>query len=204
MRLIGMLDSPYVRRVAISLKLMELPFAHDALSVFRTYDAFAAINPAVKAPSLVTDEGTVLMESQVILEYVESLVPSEQRLTPNDARILARHQRIVGIALAAMEKSVQIVYEINLRPADKQHAPWLERVEGQLAAAYGMLEAELTGAEGWIFGATPTQADVTAAVAWRFTETLLSEMAPRLGGSALRAFSARAEATPAFASTPLF
>ncbi|MFX7902618.1 glutathione S-transferase N-terminal domain-containing protein, partial [Acinetobacter baumannii] len=91
---------------AISLKLMQLPFEHAALSVFRNYD-----NPVVKAPSLVTDDGTVLMESQVILDYVESLVPTERRLTPNDARILARHHRIVGIALAAMEKSVQIVYE---------------------------------------------------------------------------------------------
>lgn len=204
MRLIGMLDSPYVRRVAISLKLMALPFDHAALSVFRTYDAFAAINPAVKAPTLVTDDGTVLMESQVILEYVESLVAPERRLTPADPHILARHQRIVGIALAAMEKSVQIVYETNLRPADKQHAPWLERVEAQLAAAYGMLDAELAGAARWIFGARPTQADVTAAVAWRFTETLLPEIAPRLGGGDVRAFSTRAEATAEFVSTPLF
>ena len=35
MRLIGMLDSPYVRRVAVSLKLMKLPFELEQLSVFR-------------------------------------------------------------------------------------------------------------------------------------------------------------------------
>ena len=74
MRLIGMLDSPYVRRVAISLQLMELPFSHEALSVFRNFEAFAAINPVVKAPTFVTDDGTVLMDSALILEYLERLV----------------------------------------------------------------------------------------------------------------------------------
>ncbi|WP_436015879.1 glutathione S-transferase N-terminal domain-containing protein [Phenylobacterium sp. LjRoot219] len=57
MRLIGNLNSPYVRRVAISLRLMGLPFEHEAVSVFRQFDAFAAINPVVKAPTFVTDEG---------------------------------------------------------------------------------------------------------------------------------------------------
>jgi len=57
MRLIGMLDSPYVRRVAISLTLMDVKFRHEALSVFRNWDAFAAINPVVKAPTAVTDSG---------------------------------------------------------------------------------------------------------------------------------------------------
>src|SRR5882724_6408068 len=77
MRLIGMLDSPYVRRVAISLTLMDVKFRHEALSVFRNWDAFAAINPVVKAPTAVTDNGTVLMDSALILEYAERLVPAE-------------------------------------------------------------------------------------------------------------------------------
>ena len=62
MRLIGMLDSPYVRRVAVSLKLMKLPFELEQLSVFQNYPQFEAINPVVKAPTLVTDDGAVLMD----------------------------------------------------------------------------------------------------------------------------------------------
>ncbi len=56
MQLIGMLDSPYVRRVAVSLKVLGLPFDLDQVSVFRHFDKFASINPVVKAPSFVTDE----------------------------------------------------------------------------------------------------------------------------------------------------
>ena len=73
MRLIGMLDSPYVRRVAVSLKLMQLPFELEQLSVFRNFEQFQAINPVVKAPTLVTDEGAVLMDSTLILDHVERL-----------------------------------------------------------------------------------------------------------------------------------
>lgn len=69
MKLVGMLDSPYVRRVAISLDLYGVEFEHQALSVFTTYDEFARINPVVKAPSLVLDDSTVLMDSSLILDY---------------------------------------------------------------------------------------------------------------------------------------
>ena len=50
MKLVGMRDSPYVRRVAISMKLMGLPFEHERVSVFRHMDRFREINPVSKAP----------------------------------------------------------------------------------------------------------------------------------------------------------
>ena len=77
MQLIGMLDSPYVRRTAISLKLMGFEFELRQISVLRAFDEFKAINPVVKAPSLVTDDGQVLMDSTLILEYAERLAPSK-------------------------------------------------------------------------------------------------------------------------------
>jgi glutathione S-transferase len=60
MQLIGMLDSPYVRRLAVSLRVLGLPFDLDQISVFRQFDTFASINPVVKAPSFVTDDGVQL------------------------------------------------------------------------------------------------------------------------------------------------
>ena len=62
MKLIGMLDSPYVRRVAVSLQLLGLSFEHQSLSVFRGFDEFRRINPVVKAPTLLCDSGVVLMD----------------------------------------------------------------------------------------------------------------------------------------------
>src|ERR1700712_3478514 len=159
MKLIGMLDSPYVRRVAVSLKVLGLPFELDQLSVFRNFEQFSAINPVVKAPTLVIDDGTVLMESSLILEYIAGIAP--RPLMPEGARAF----RQVGLALAACEKTVSIVYELNPRPAEKQHQPWLGRVEGQLRHAYAGLEAEIPG--DWFTGEALMQPQITVAVAWR-------------------------------------
>lgn len=202
MQLIGMLDSPYVRRVAISLQLLGLRFEHHSLSVFRTFDQFRAINPVVKAPSLVCDDGTVLMDSTLILEYAEALAGTGRRLLPNGIMERQRTLRIVGLALAACEKSIQIVYEHALRPAEKVHAPWLERVTGQLRAAYDGLEAEVRRAPPAVTRTTIDQGGVTAAVAWEFTRQMLPDVVAGTAYPALRDFSAAAEALPEFAAAP--
>ncbi len=73
MQLIGMLDSPYVRRVAVALIIAKVPFEHRPISLFRHIDAFSKINPLLKAPTLVAENGTVLMDSGVILDYLGRL-----------------------------------------------------------------------------------------------------------------------------------
>ncbi len=206
MRLIGMLDSPYVRRVAVALHLMEVPFAHEAVSVFRDFDAFAAGNPVVKAPTLVTDDGTVLMDSTLILLFTEHLAAQDRRLVPTDADTRLRSLHASGLALAACEKTMQIAYELNLRPADKRHRPWLERVGAQLREAYRLLD-DAVPAEGWTGPGRPAQGDIDAAAAWRFTCEVLAGQAegdipdparhPRLA-----ALARRAETLPAFRAVP--
>jgi glutathione S-transferase len=200
MQLIGMLDSPYVRRVAISLRLLDLPFAHRPLSVFSTFPQFQQINPVVKAPTLVCDDGVCLMDSTLILDYAENLAAPGHSLVPTDPTARRRDLQLLGLALAACEKTVQIVYERNLRPPEKQHAPWLDRVSGQLAAAYAALESELARAP--LRTDALTQAGVTSAVAWSFTQMLRPGQISAAAHPALAAFTAQAEALPAFVATP--
>ena len=197
MRLIGMLDSPYVRRVAVTIRLLDLPFTHEPVSVFRHYDAFAAINPIVRAPTLVTDDGVVLMDSSLIIEHLERL--AGRRLSPDGVADHARAQRILGLTLAACEKTVQLVYEFNLRPEEKYHAPWIERVRGQVGAAWGLLEAELTAPPTWLEG---SQAWATSAVVWTFATKALPESVDANAYPSLAALTAQAEATSAFLATP--
>ena len=202
MRLIGMLDSPYVRRVAVSLAFLDLPFVHEGVSVFRHYDRFAAVNPVVKAPTLVTDAGVVLMESSLILEHAERLADPARSLIPADIDTHARSQRIIGLALAACEKSVQIVYERQLRPAEKQHQPWIDRVTGQLLAAYGLLEEEIGAGGTWLTGTRPLQADITAAIAWTFTRDLIPDVVAANAFPAVAGHAAHAESLPEFLAWP--
>jgi glutathione S-transferase len=203
MVLIGMLDSPYVRRCAVSLKLMDVAFEHRSLSVFRNFDEFRKINPVVKAPTLVCSDGTVLMDSTLILDYVESTLPAERRLLPTklDARRRALH--VIGFALAAADKCVSIVYEKEQRPKEKLHEPWFERVVGQANTAFIELEAMMAGARPWLQGEHPTAADVMTAIAWRFGQYYNAAEIPAAKYPALVAYSRRAESLPEFLSTPL-
>jgi hypothetical protein len=115
MQLIGMLDSPYVRRVAISLQLLGLRFEHRSISVFSTFQQFREINPVVKAPSLICDDGELLMDSTLIIEYAEALAAGRKSLVPSSLQERQHTLREIGLALAACEKSIQIVYERNPR-----------------------------------------------------------------------------------------
>ncbi|MCF5668450.1 glutathione S-transferase family protein [Pseudomonas marginalis] len=197
MKLIGMLDSPYVRRVAISLELYGVDFVHEPLSVFRTFTEFSQINPVVKAPTLVLDDGTVLMDSSLILDYLETLAPADKKLLPSQPAERARDLQTLGLALAACEKSVQIVYEHNLRPAEKLHAPWLDRVSGQLLAAYSLLEKQLSDSEAL------SQASITAAVAWSFSQFTVASVVKADAFPNLKRHAERLEQHPAFKKYPI-
>ncbi|HEV3432145.1 MAG TPA: glutathione S-transferase [Paraburkholderia sp.] len=203
MQLIGMMDSPYVRRVAIALHVLGLPFEHRSVSVFRQYDEFAQVNPVVKAPTLVDDDGTVLIDSTLILDYLDHKVPAAQRLLPEERQERTFALRVNGFALAAMEKTIQQVYERQLRPEERQHEPWFERVNAQMHAAWGVLDKLIEGRQGWLCAGRITQADITAAVAWRFTQFVLPGAVDPARYPAVAALSLRAEALPEFVATPL-
>jgi glutathione S-transferase len=202
MQLIGMLDSPYVRRVAISLQLLELPFEHRSISVFSTFEQFRHINPVVKAPSLVCDDGTVLMDSTLIIDYAETLAAPRKSLMPSGVADRRHALRIIGLALAALEKSVSIIYEHKVRPPEKLHQPWVSRVTGQMLAAFDALEAELLDRPLGVTRETIDQAGVSTAVAWHFTQQLLPEVVDASSYAALCDLSSRAEALTEFKAAP--
>jgi len=201
MKLIGMLDSPFVRRVAISLQLLGLRFEHQSLSVFRTFPEFGKINPVVKAPTFLCSDGEVLMDSTLILEYAEA-VAHPRSLKPSDLQELQHDLRLTGLALAACEKSAQIIYERGLRPPEKLHEPWVARVSGQLLAAYGALEQELVRRPLDVTSSSIRQGGISVGVAWYFTQQTLPEVVSAANFPRLVAFSAAAEALPEFMAAP--
>jgi glutathione S-transferase len=144
------------------------------VSVFRHFDRFAAINPVVKAPSFVTDDGVVLMDSSLMLEHIAHLAPRPPMPPDRASHEVALRQ--IGLALAACEKSVSILYERTQRPTEKQHQPWLDRVRGQLLTAYGLLEKEVS--PDWFTGEELMQQQITVAVAWRFSQHRVGDVVP--------------------------
>jgi glutathione S-transferase len=201
LQLVGMLDSPYVRRVAITMRMLGVPYEHNPLSIFRGYDEFRALNPLVKVPTLVCDDGTVLVDSTLIIDYVETL--AGRSLLPDDLHQRRSALQMTGVAIAAMEKTAQRIYELRQRPVEFQYEPWLARVNEQLLAAIDGMEMAVAGNKTWLFGDQLTQADITIAVAWRFINHAAPTIAAVAARPALAAFSARAETLPEFIATPL-
>ena len=201
MQLIGMLDSPYVRRAAISLRMLGIPFEHRSLSVFRDFDTFRAINPLVKAPTLVCDDGCMLVDSTLIVDYAETL--AGRSLMPSGPGARRRALRLTGLALVVCEKAVQHFYE-HKRAADLRDAAWLQRVHGQLRDACALLDGALGAAPvaRWLCGDEPTQADISTGVAWTFAQLVAAEIVSARDYPAFAGFTARAEQLPAFIALP--
>ncbi len=201
MQLIGMLDSPYVRRVAVTARLLGVDYVHRPISTLRSYDELREINPLAKVPTWVCDDGDILVDSSMIIDYLESI--SGRNLMPRNADMRRRAQKIIGIALIAMEKVVQHIYESRERPVDKRHEPWLRRIEQQLESALALLEQEVGDGRSWLCGDRLSQADVTTAVAVRFVGHMRPDLLDEKAYPGLSAFSRRAEALQAFRECPI-
>jgi glutathione S-transferase len=145
----------------------------------------------------------VLMDSTLIIDYLEHCVAPAKALMPARGAERQEALRLVGLAMAACEKGVQIFYEREQRPADKRHDPWMQRVVAQANAAFVELERAVANARPWLQGERLNGADVVVACAWRFGQYYDAAEVPAASYPALVAYSARAEALPEFASTPL-
>lgn len=202
MILTGQLDSPFVRRVAVALNHYGFRFERRALSAYDDFARLQKVNPLGKVPALALEDGTVLVESTLILDHLDRLADPGKALMPEAAAVRARLLRHVGIAFGLAEKGVEFRTETVRRPADKVDEARVERVRAQVAAALAWLE-ERTPPEGFLAGGHLTHGDIASAVAVAFLEKKNPE---HLGGAGafanLRAHAARCETLPAFQAAP--
>ena len=203
MELIGMLSSPFVRRVAVTAQFLDLPYDHNPLSIFQGYDEFRKVNPLVKIPTIVCDDGEMLVDSTLIIGYLETLSANDKKLMPEDEADRFRALQIIGVALVAMEKVVTLIYERAQRPKELQHAPWIKRLDQQLRSALDQLETIVGNGSSWLTGADIMQADITSAVAWRFVQHSVPRRISADDYPGLVAFSARAEVLAEFVACPV-
>ena len=206
MQLIGYLDSPFVRRTAITMEFLGIDYEHRELSIFRNFEEFRQINPLVKVPTLVLDDGEVLVDSTLIINYLETQVVRRSLMPAEPAAFRVASWQI-GTALVAMEKIAALIYEKTQRPAERQHPPWIERLHTQLRGAVDLMEGAVAGKaqkrDAWLHGPDPSQADITIAVAWRFSQHVDAAEIEAEAYPALAAFSAKAEALPEFLACPI-
>lgn len=201
MRLIGILRSPYVRRTAVSLNALGIAFKLDAVPVFDKPELVTPHNPLTRVPTLVLDDGEALIDSAVILDYLDELAGAEKRLVPERGAERRHVLKLTTVALGAVDKAVWSAYEYRFRPEEKVHKPWVKHNDAQVVAGFAYLDAIAAklGENDWIAG-TPrmSQADVTTAVGFTFAQIVrpnlgLAEKAPNVAR-----FTARCEALAPF------
>jgi glutathione S-transferase len=197
MILIGQYDSPFVRRVAIALRLYELPFEHQPWSTFGDGDKIAPYNPLRRVPTLALHSGEVLIESTAILDYLDEWVG------PGRAMIAARGPerrhalKTCALATGLADKAVSLLYERVLRK--KASKIWAERCAAQIGGVLDVLEKERAAVKTpYWFGEHIGHADVAVACVLRFTGEAHPQLFNAANYPALAAHAAHCEALPPF------
>jgi glutathione S-transferase len=197
--LVGRNLSPYARRIAIWCALQGRAVERKALAATDPADAEAIrrYHPGTRVPALVLDDGTVLIDSFAIADWLDET--GTPRLVP--ASGLARRDCLqrLAIAHATTEKIVALVYEKNRRPEALHWAEWQERLVGQIRGGFDAMEADAPAA-GFHGGETPDGSDIAIVCALQMAEVtnrwLVEGRFP-----ALHALADRAMHLPAFAET---
>ncbi len=204
MILVGQLDSPFVRRVAVSMTMLGVPFERDGSSVMRNFEDVRRVNPLGRVPALVLDDGEVLVDSNAILDWLGGEAGPDRALMPPPGPARTRCWRLVALGLGADEKLVAQVYEHLMRTPEQRSVAWKDRCRGQVRAALDAVDREAGEFRPWLLGDRLAQADITVASMLGF----IGLVAPATGIAPpdgrhwphLRTLGERCEAVPAFAA----
>ena len=196
MILVGQYDSPYTRRVAVSLQMLGIAFEHDTRSVFGDFDSMRTTNPLGRVPSLILDNGTTLIDSAAILDWLDQQVGPARALLPADGSERQHALQRLALASGTIDKVMGIGYEQLIRPERYRWADWIVRCRTQAERGLAAL-----GAQSWPADARVDQTWITTACMMRYVRLASADLLPRGRYPALDAVSDRCEALPAFKAT---
>ncbi|WP_337187207.1 glutathione S-transferase family protein [Phenylobacterium sp.] len=199
MILIGQYDSPFVRRVAVAMRLYGFEYEHRPWSVFGDAERIAEFNPLRRVPTLVTDDGEALIESAAILDHLDERAGRDRALIPPGGPDRRHALRLCALATGLADKAVSLVYE---RVIHARGTPsWETRCHDQIGGVLSVLEAERSARPGpWWFGERIGHADIAVGCVLRFVREALPEAYSPTGWPRLSAHAQACEALPAFAA----
>jgi glutathione S-transferase len=142
MILIGRLQSPFVRRTAILLDLLELDFELRELSAINDQDQVRQYSPVGRVPALVVDDGTLVDSTAIALTLLDRH-DTQGRLWPKSGDALAEALQLLSLTNGALEKAVAAHYERTRRPEEFVYQPWIELCKSQSLGCLDALEARM-------------------------------------------------------------
>ena len=196
MILIGQYDSPFVRRVGIALTLYGLAFEHRPWSVFGDADKIAALNPLIRVPTLVLDDGFVLTDSHMILDHLDHRVPKSVVMFPRHEPARYRALKVATLATGLADKAVSLFYERRLHQVVSE--TWEARCRRQMGGVVAALEADRASRPGPYWFDRLGHADIAVACALRYATDAHPGVLDMAACPALAAHCAALEAMPVF------
>jgi glutathione S-transferase len=194
----GSPSSPFVRKVRIAAGVLGFgrELRLETADTNNPDETFRRQNPLGKIPALVLEDGSVLFDSRVILEYLDHRAGGGV-IIPRDPAARFAALRLQALADGILDASLLLVYEGRWRPAERHEPKWIDHQSGKVARALAALEADPPPA----VKSPPDVGQITLACAlgyrdFRFTGTWRQDH-PRLVAW-LERFAA---AVPAFAAT---
>jgi glutathione S-transferase len=137
--LLGTNQSPFTRRVAIAMRLLGIDYQRRLWSTQKHAAELRQYNPMVRAPTLILDDGTTLVDSTTILHYLFGAHRSEVLLPADRTRVLA----ISGIAVSTMEKATALFVEARLRGNGTPRPAEEEKLRDQIRMGLELLNSRL-------------------------------------------------------------
>ncbi|MFJ4390494.1 glutathione S-transferase [Pseudomonas soli] len=137
--------SPFVRKVMIVLhetgQLDRVSVQGVNISPLNGDEQLNRDNPIGKIPALRLDDGSVLHDSRVICEYLDSQHVGLP-LIPREGSARWRRLTLAAQADAIMDAAVATRYETFLRPVDKQWDGWVTAQGEKIRRGLASLEHE--------------------------------------------------------------
>jgi glutathione S-transferase len=142
MKLIGTHTSPYVRKVRIVLaeKKLEYQFVLEDVSAPDT--KIQEINPLGKVPCLEMEDGSVLFDSRVIVEYLDTLTPVG-KLIPPSGRERAEVKCWEALADGVLDAAILARLEETKRTTKQQSKEWIQHQLGKVDAGLQTMSTDL-------------------------------------------------------------
>ena len=143
MKLIGSATSPYVRKVRIVMAEKKLDYQLVIDDVWAADSTITASNPLGKVPCLVMEGGEAVLDSRVIVEYLDTLSPVG-KLIPSQGRERAEVKTWEALADGLIDAAILARLEATWsgRTDAQRSTPWIDRQMGKIDAA---LKAMSTG-----------------------------------------------------------
>ena len=142
MKLIGSLASPFVRKVRVVLAEKKLECQFELENVWAADTAIQQVNPLGKVPCLIMEDGTAMIDSRVMVEYLDTLTPV-CKLLPQNGRERADIKCWEALADGILDAAVLVRLERTLRAPEQQSAQWVARQMSKVTAGLATLAQKL-------------------------------------------------------------